>query len=149
MGHYAKVINGLVVDIMVATPEFIEKKDDPWYVEWVETSYNVRGGVYYDNTTGEPHKDQSLINKDPGRKRKNFCAVGDTYDKKKDAFIPPTPFPSWILNEDTCLWEAPIPIPDDAAEMNGNKRYAWNESKNEWTYTGFYFENGEIKTEGK
>ena len=141
MGHYAKVINGLVVDVNVATQEWVDVQPKIWYIDWVQTSYNIRGGVYYDNATGLPHKDQKLINKEPGRKRKNYAGLGYTYDKERDAFIPPTPYPSWKLNEDTCLWEAPIPYPQD------NKEYIWNEAQQEWTYTGYYFEDGEIKKE--
>ena len=139
MGHYAKVINGLVVDINVATQKWVDTQPDKEV--WVQTSYNTYGGVYYDPTTRQPHDDQSLINEEPGRKRKNYAGIGYRYDKERDAFIPPTPFPSWKLNEDTCLWESPIPYPSD------DKQYIWNETQQEWTYTGYYFENGEIKKE--
>ena len=58
--------------------------------------------------------------------RKNYAGIGFTYDAEKDAFIPPKPFSKWVLNEDTCLWEAPVAYPDD------EKRYAWNDNKGEW-----------------
>jgi hypothetical protein len=139
MGHYAKVINNIVVEVIVAEQDFINTLPDKW--SWVETSYNMRGGVYYDNTTQLPYKDQKLATKTAGRKRKNYAGIGYRYDSERDAFIPPTPYPSWKLNEDTCLWEAPIPRPQD------NKHYIWNEAGQEWTYTGYYFENGELKKE--
>jgi hypothetical protein len=139
MGHYAKVINGLVVDVNVATQEWVDAQPEVWYIDWLETSYNLYGGVYYDNETGLPHKDQNLIQLSAGRKRKNFAGVGYYYDSERDAFIPPTPYPSWKLNEDTCLWDAPIPYPSD------NKQYIWNEAEQEWTYTGYYLEDGELK----
>jgi hypothetical protein len=137
MGSYVKVINGIVINGIVADQDFIDTLPDKW--AWYETSYNMRGGVYYDVTTGLPHTNQSLIQETAGRQRKNYAGIGYRYDSERDAFIPPTPYPSWKLNEDTCLWEAPIPYPSD------NKRYIWNEAAQEWTYTGYYWENGELK----
>jgi hypothetical protein len=139
MGHYAKVINGIVIDVNVATQDWVDAQPDKW--AWVQTSYNTYGGVYYDNTTGKPAADQSLIKKEAGRKRKNYAGIGFRYDKERDAFIPPTPYPSWKLNEDTCLWDAPIPYPSD------NKQYIWNEAEQEWTYTGYKIVNGELVKE--
>jgi hypothetical protein len=78
---------------------------------WKQTSYNTIGGVH--NNGGIPF-------------RKNYAGIGYTYDEQKDAFIAPKPFNSWILNEDTCLWEAPIPMPND------NKLYNWNEETLSW-----------------
>ena len=78
---------------------------------WVQTSYNTHGGVH--NNNGTPL-------------RKNFAGIGYTYDEDRDAFIPKKPFNSWILNEDTCLWESPIPYPQD------NNRYNWNEQNQSW-----------------
>lgn len=134
MAHYAKVINGLVVDVNVATQEWVDAQPKVWYIEWVQTSYNVRGGVYYDNATGLPAPDQAAkIAEQDGRQRKNYAGLKFNYDKNRDAFIPPQPFMSWTLNENTCLWEAPISKPQD------NKQYFWNEIAQEWTYTGYYF----------
>jgi hypothetical protein len=124
MGHYAKVINGVVIDVNVATQEWVDAQPDKW--AWVQTSYNTHGGVH--QLGGEPL-------------RKNYAGIGYRYDTERDAFIPPTPYPSWKLNEDTCLWDAPIPYPSD------NKEYIWNEAAQEWTYTGYYFEDGEMKKE--
>jgi hypothetical protein len=140
MGSYVKVINGIVIDGNVADQEWIDKQPDKW--AWVQTSYNVYGGVYYDPATGLPVENQAeAIAAQDGRQRKNYAGIGYRYDSVRDAFIPPTPYPSWKLNEDTCLWEAPIPYPSD------NKEYLWNEAEQEWTYTGYYFEDGEIKKE--
>jgi hypothetical protein len=140
MGKYVKVINGIVVDGNSASQEWINAQPDKW--AWLQTSYNVRGGVYYDNATGLPADNQAeAIAAQDGRQRKNYAGIGYRYDSERDAFIPPTPYPSWKLNEDTCLWDAPIPKPQD------NKRYIWNEAAQEWTYTGYYFEDGELKKE--
>lgn len=104
MGHYAKVINGIVVDVNVATQEWVNKQPDKSI--WVETSYNIHGGIYYDPATKQPHKDQSLIEETEGRKRKNYATIGFSYDSERDAFIPPKPEEgNWVLNEETCLWE--------------------------------------------
>lgn len=132
MGHYAKVINNIVVDIIVADQDFIDTLPDKW--AWYETSYNIRGGIYYDNATEQPHEDQSLATATPGRKRKNYPAIGYYYNETLDAFIPPIPYPSWILNEETCLWEPPIPYPDIT------KQFIWNEPDKTWVYTGYYLD---------
>ena len=76
------------------------------------TSFNTVGGVH--QLGGTPY-------------RKNFAGVGFTYNKDKDAFIAPQPFPSWVLNEETCLWEPPTPRPDDITEF-----YIWNEENQTW-----------------
>jgi hypothetical protein len=78
---------------------------------WKQTSYNTRGGEHI--LGGTPF-------------RKNHASVGYTYDEDKDAFIPPKPYPSWTLNETSCLWEAPVAMPDD------DNRYIWNESTQTW-----------------
>jgi hypothetical protein len=84
------------------------------YPVWKQTSYNTHGGVH--NNNGTPF-------------RKNHAGIGYTYDEDRDAFIPPKPFNSWILNEDTCNWESPIPLPSDASI---DKRYKWNEQNQSW-----------------
>ena len=85
---------------------------------WKQTSYNTRGGVHYNPATNEPDGGTPF--------RKNYAGIGYTFDESRDAFIPPKPFPSWVLNEDTCWWEAPVPYPTD-----GN-RYIWDESVMNW-----------------
>jgi hypothetical protein len=84
------------------------------------TSYNTRGGVHYDPVTNEPSEDQSKAF------RKNYAGIGYTYDETRDAFIPPQPFDSWMLNETSCLWEAPVAYPDD------DQMYTWNEETTSW-----------------
>ena len=94
MAHFAKVNNGVVVQVIVAEPEFFDIFVDSSPGEWLQTSYNTHGGVHANG--GTPL-------------RKNYAGVGFTYDSTLDAFIPPKPYASWTLNEDTCLWDAPEP----------------------------------------
>lgn len=127
MAHYVKVVNGIVVNGIVAEPEFFNTFVDSSPGEWLKTSYNVRGGVYYDPLTGEPHPNQEeAIGSDEGRQRKNYAGIGYSYNKELNAFIPPKPYNSWLLDEDTCLWEAPAPYPNDG------KVYEWNEETLSW-----------------
>jgi hypothetical protein len=111
MAHFAKVNNGIVEQVIVAEPEFFTTFVDSSPGEWIQTSYNTRGGVH--TLGGTPL-------------RKNYAGVGYTYDRVRDAFIPPQPYASWTLNEDTCLWDAPVAYPDD-----GN-RYTWDEATTNW-----------------
>ena len=120
MAHFAKVRDGLVVDVIVAEPEFFETFRDTSPGTWIQTSYNTRGGVHYNPETGEPSEDQTKA------LRKNYAGIGYSYDHIKDAFIPPKIYVSWLLNETTCLWEPPIARPSD-----GNK-YQWNETTQTW-----------------
>ena len=126
MAHFVKVRDGIVVSGMVAEQEFIDNFVDDSPGKWIKTSYNIRGGVYIDPETGKPAEDQSVIDGDEARQRKNYAGIGFTYDEARDAFIPPKPFPSWTLNETTCQWDAPTPIPTD-----GNPYY-WNEETQTW-----------------
>ena len=118
MAHFAKVVNGVVDQVIVAEPEFFDTFVDSSPGEWIQTSYNTRGGVHYNPETGEPDGGVAL--------RKNYAGVGFTYDRDKDAFIPPQPYPSWTLNEETCLWEAPVAYPEDG------QLYTWNEDTTSW-----------------
>ena len=111
MAHYAKVKNGIVEQVIVAEANFFDTFIDTSPGDWIQTSYNTYGGVH--SLGGTPL-------------RMNFAAVGGTYDLDKDAFIAPQPYSSWILNEDTCLWEAPTAIPDDG------KIYVWDEENTNW-----------------
>jgi len=126
MAHYAKVQDGVVTQVIVAEPEFFNTFVDSSPGKWIKTSYNMRGGVYYDPSTNKPATDQSVINDDEARQRKNYAGIGFTYDRERDAFIPPKPYDSWVLNEETCLWEAPVPRPDDG------KDYEWDEETTSW-----------------
>ena len=120
MAHFAKVVDGTVTQVIVAEPEFFETFVDSSPGEWIQTSYNTRGGVHYNPETGEPSADQTKA------LRKNYAGIGFTYDRAKDAFIPPRPYASWNLNETSCLWESPVAYPDD-----GN-RYTWDEATTSW-----------------
>lgn len=110
MAHFAKVNNGIVEQVIVAEPEFFDTFVDSSPGEWIQTSYNTHGG---EHPEGRPL-------------RKNYAGIGYTYDRERDAFIPPQPFASWTLNEDTCLWDAPTPYPDDG------KVYRWDEETTSW-----------------
>ena len=122
MAHFAKLDeNNIVVFVTVGRQE-----DDGKEAEltartgdvYKQTSYNTRGGVHY--TDGVPSADQSKA------LRKNYAGLGYTYDAGRDAFIPPKPFASWVLNETTCLWDAPVAYPTDG------KRYTWDEATTSW-----------------
>jgi hypothetical protein len=106
MAHFAKIQKGKVVKVIAAEAEFFDNYIDDSPGKWVQTSYNTFGG-------------QHLLGGTPFRK--NYAGIGYTYDKLRDAFIPPKPYNSWILNEDTCLWEAPVAYPTD------DNDYQWNE----------------------
>jgi len=120
MGHFAKVSNGIVTRVIVAEADFFNNFVDDSPGQWIQTSYNTRGGVHYQPNTNEPSEDQSKA------LRKNYAGIGYTYDSTRDAFIPPQPFNSWTLNEDTCLWDSPVPYPEDG------KLYEWNEELVNW-----------------
>ena len=129
MAHYAKVENGTVTKVIVAEPEFFDTFVDDSPGQWIKTSYNMRGGVYYDPSTNQPAADQSVIADDEARGRKNYAGIGFTYDASKDAFIPPQPFASWVLDESSCLWDAPITRPTETQEqIDAGSFYQWDES---------------------
>jgi len=111
MAHFAKVENGVVTQVIVIDQETLNTGHwgDP--NSWVQTSYNTHGGVH--SNGGTPL-------------RKNYAGVGYTYDSSRDAFIPPKPFPSWTLNDTTCLWSAPVAMPTD------DKMYKWDEEAINW-----------------
>jgi hypothetical protein len=117
MAYYAKVNQGLVTDVIVAEPEFFATFVDSTPGEWIQTSYNTRGGVHYGDD-GQPDGGIAL--------RKNYAGIGYTYSYELDAFIAPQPYPSWTLNIETCLWEPPTPMPKDGQE------YWWNEQTLQW-----------------
>jgi len=120
MSHFAKCVDGTVVQVIVAEPEFFESFVDSSPGEWIRTSYNTRGGVHIDPETGEPSADQTKA------LRFNYAGIGFTFDRERDAFIQPKPFASWTLNEDSCLWESPVPYPTD------DKIYQWDETSISW-----------------
>ena len=101
MAHFAKLDNNTVTEVIVSEQDFINSGVVGDSFLWVQTSYN-------------------------GNFRKNYASVGGTYDKAKDAFIAPKPYPSWVLVEDTCQWEAPTAMPDDG------QSYSWDEDTTSW-----------------
>ena len=108
MSHFAKIENGIVTQVIVAEQDVIDS--GLFGTGWIKTSYNTYGGQHPE---GRPL-------------RKNYAGIGYSYDSTRDAFIPPKPFASWILNENTCLWDAPTPRPDDG------KEYTWDETTTSW-----------------
>ena len=120
MGHYAKVKNSIVQRVIVADADYFNDLVDSEPGAWVKTSYNTSGGVHYEANTNTPSGDQSKA------LRKNYAGPQWTYDKGRDAFYAPQPFPSWTLNDSTCLWEPPVAYPDDG------KLYEWNELTKAW-----------------
>ena len=116
MAHFAEIDENGSVQRVLVTDDQMPNEGYDWLVEtfggtWQKTSYNTRGGVHA--LGGTPL-------------RKNYAGIGYVYDAARDAFIPPKPFASWTLNEDTCLWEAPIPRPE------GENAFAWNEASQSW-----------------
>ena len=126
MAHYALLDeNNIVVQVIVGKEENPEIDWEQVYGEFhnlkcLRTSYNTHGGIHYNPSTGEPSKDQTKAF------RKNYAGIGMYYDPSRDAFILPQPFDSWVLNEDTCLWDPPFPPPDDG------RIYIWDENILNW-----------------
>ena len=123
MSHFAEIsgsgsgsITYTVVNVIVAEQDFINKIGGTW----VQTSYNTKRGVHYGMVSGSYAPDGGT------QVRKNYAGKGYTYDEDRDAFIPPKLFNSWILNEDSCQWEAPVSYPDD------DKYYSWDEDSVAW-----------------
>lgn len=107
MAHWARVNKDNIVTNVVVTDNSLQDEGYQWLVDnfggtWIKTSYN-----------------HSI--------RKNYAGVGFTYDKRLDAFIPPKPYASWVLNKESCQWEAPMPKPNDS-----NYAYAWDEELTSW-----------------
>lgn len=113
MAHYAKVENGVVTQVIVADQAFIDSA--VLGHGWIQTSYNTRGNVHY-GSDGQPDGGVAL--------NKNYAGIGYTYDGT--GFAAPQPFPSWTLNQDSYVWEAPIAMPTD------DKRYSWDEATLSW-----------------
>ena len=109
MAHFARVTaQGIVEQVIVAEQDFIDTLPDA--SSWVQTSYNTHGGQHPE---GRPL-------------RKNYAGIGYTYDPARDAFIPPKPYSQWVLNEQTCFWDAPTQMPNDG------KEYQWDEQLGNW-----------------
>ena len=117
MGHYAKVVDGKVTQVIVAEADFFDTFVDSSPGEWIQTSYNTRGNVHY-GQDGQPDDGVAL--------RGNYAGIGYTYDRTNDVFYTQQPYASWILNETTWTWEAPTPYPND------DKVYHWDEETTSW-----------------
>jgi hypothetical protein len=117
MSHFAKVVDGIVKEVLVVEQDFIDEGHlgDPSL--WIQTSYNTRGNIHY-GQDGNPDGGVAL--------RGNYAGIDYIYDKENDVFYTPKPFESWVMNTSTWLWEAPIPYPTD------DKEYNWNESTLSW-----------------
>lgn len=118
MGHFAKVVDGKVSQVIVAEPDFFDTFVDSSPGQWIQTSYNTRGNVHYTPNSNEPSGQPGL--------RGNYAGIGYTYDAVNDVFYAPRPYDSWSLSQDTWLWEAPVPYPTD------DKMYSWNEETVSW-----------------
>jgi len=124
MAHYAVLdSDNKVTTVFVGRDDVVGGIDD-WETYYApegftvkQTSYNTYGGVHY--TDGEPSEDQTKA------LRFNYAGIGFTYDENRDAFIPPTPHASWVLDETTCLWVAPVAMPEDGD-------YVWDEQAGDW-----------------
>ena len=117
MSHFAKILDGKVIQVIVAEPEFFDTFVDSSPGQWIQCSYNTRGGVHY-GPDNQPDGGVAL--------RGNYAGIGYTYDHANDVFYPPQPYASWTLNQTTWLWEAPVAYPDDG------KLYRWDETTLSW-----------------
>ena len=117
MAHFAHIVNGVVDRVIVAEQDFIDAGHAGDPSEWIQTSYNTRGNIHY----GQDNKPDSGV-----AVRGNYAGIGYIYDIENDVFYTPRPYSSWILNNKTWLWEAPIPYPTDG------KYYEWDESIQNW-----------------
>jgi len=113
MSHFAKVLDGKVTQVIVAEPEFFDTFVDSSPGTWLQTSYNTYGNKH--------PKNQPL--------RGNYAGIGFNYDHANDVFYALQPYVSWVLNQDTWLWEAPTPMPTDG------KVYKWDEPTTSWLET--------------
>ena len=120
MAYFAKIENNMVTNLIVADQDFI----DAGHVEgvWLETTFNAWGGVVYEQDNSIPPK---AVATDKPSVRKNHAGIGYSYDAQKDAFIPPKPYNSWVLNESKCIWEPPVSPPQDGL-------YRWDEETVNW-----------------
>ena len=112
MGHFAKVVDGKVTQVIVAEPDFFDTFVDSSPGTWIQTSYNTRGNVHY-GADGQPDGGIPL--------RGNYAGIGYIYDQSDDVFYAEQPYASWVLNNISWTWEAPIPMPTDG------KPYKWVE----------------------
>jgi hypothetical protein len=122
MGHYAKVLDSQVTQVIVAQADFFTTFVDSSPGAWIKTSYNTRGGIHYVPNSNPPEAsaDQSKA------LRANYAGVGYTYDQANDVFYAPRPYASWTISAPTWTWQAPVPYPTDG------KMYTWDEATTSW-----------------
>ena len=119
MSYFAKIDeNNIVTNVIAISQENINTGNWGSPEIWVQTSYNTRGGIHYAPNSNNPDSGIAL--------RKNYAGKGYIYDSTRDAFYTPQPFPSWTLDDDTCVWNAPVAYPDD------DKMYSWDEDTTSW-----------------
>ena len=115
MSYFAQIKNNIVQQVIVAEQDYIDTLHDKY--DWIQTSYNTRGGIHY-GQDGKPDGGIAL--------RANYACIGDIYDVVNDVFYKRKPYPSWIISAPSWTWEAPTPYPDD-----GNAYY-WDETTRTW-----------------
>ena len=118
MSHFAKVTDGKVTQVIVAEKEFFDTYVDSTPGEWIQTSYNTRGGLHY-GQDNQPDGGVAL--------RGNYAGIGYIYDRTNDVFYAPQPFPSWTISAPDWTWKAPVDMPTDG------KMYSWDEATKSWT----------------
>lgn len=114
MSYFAKVVDGVVTEVIVAEQDFI---DAFCTGTWIQTSYNTRQNVHYDSD-GNPDSGTAL--------RGNYASIGYTYDTENDVFYSPKPYASWVMNQTNWTWEAPVPMPEEGGP------YTWDEETTSW-----------------
>ena len=120
MSHFAYIDeNGIVTKVIVIEQEVIDSGKFGHPSNWIQTSYNTRGGKHYTPDSWEEDVTPPL--------RKNFAGIGFIYDSVRDAFYAPKPYPSWVLDEDACIWNAPIPYPEETTH-----KWNWDEGTQSW-----------------
>ena len=118
MSYYAKVVDGIVTQVISAEADFFKTFVDTSPGTWIQTSYNTRGGIHYAPNSDTPDGGIAL--------RGNYAGIGYTYDSANDVFYASQPYPSWIIAAPTWTWTAPVPYPDDG------KMYEWDETTKSW-----------------
>ena len=118
MSYFAIIdLSDTVVNVIAIEQKLVDTGHFGDPALFIQTSYNTRGGIHY-GEDGKPDGGIAL--------RKNYAGIGFKFDRVRDVFIPPQDYPSWTLNENTCLWEAPVPMPQD------EKPYRWDEKSVSW-----------------
>jgi hypothetical protein len=122
MGHYAKVLDSQVTQVIVAQADFFTTFVDSSPGAWIKTSYNTHGGIHYVPNSNPPEAsaDQSKA------LRANYAGIGYTYDQANDVFYAPRPYASWTISAPTWIWQPPVPYPTDG------KMYTWDEATTSW-----------------